>query len=202
MDMSTVSRHVDISTFLEMVVVYLGRPLLANMDEFLRSLLLYFSKILMFARFDNGQIQPQYEGKSATIYNNLSDRLISTYAQVCRKNHNIRALVSQIKTYAHFCKKKSENMRMFCFQKNPTHLQFFSLSKIKIYAHFGQKKETDFINLGLKHIFPEGVQIFGGGRAYLSAGPSVLRIFRDGISLTFSSQDFVENFDSKTNKSL
>ena len=36
MNMSTVSRHVDISTFLEMVVVYLGRPLLAIMDEFPR----------------------------------------------------------------------------------------------------------------------------------------------------------------------
>ena len=43
-----------------------------------------------------------------------------------------------------------------------------------------EKKKTDFINLGLKHIFPKGVQIFGGGKAYLSAGPSVLRNFNPG----------------------
>ena len=43
-----------------------------------------------------------------------------------------------------------------------------------------EKKKTDFINLGLKHIFPKGVQIFGGGKAYLSAGPSVLRNFNLG----------------------
>ena len=43
-----------------------------------------------------------------------------------------------------------------------------------------EKKKTDFINLGLKHIFPKGVQIFGGGKAYLSAGPSVLRNFDPG----------------------
>ena len=70
--------------------------------------------------------------KSLGYANSTYNAKISTYAQGCRKNHNICALVSQITIYGHLCPKKIQDICWRLVSKNRNILAlFFLLQKSK-----------------------------------------------------------------------